>query len=79
MKYRADPLLDGLYVCLHPRKGRIFASDLTYKTDDGIESILHGPGMYACTYACNYNIVNCALYKVNMYHISMCHKSAHTP
>ena len=60
MKYRADPLPDGLYVCLDPREGRLFSSGLAYKTNDGIESILHGLGMYACTNVCV--IVNCGIY-----------------
>ena len=49
MKYRADPLPDGLYVCLDPREGRLFSSGLTYKINDGIESRLNGSGMYTCT------------------------------
>ena len=61
VKYRVDPLPDGLYVCLDPREGLVFAGGLTYKINNGSESSLHGHGMYACTNICN--IVNCAIHK----------------
>ena len=64
MKYRVDPLPDGLYVCLDPREGRLFSSGLTYKINDGIESSLHGHGMYACTHViCTCMVIIVAQYK----------------
>ena len=73
VKYKVNPLPDGLYVCLDPRKGLVFASGLTYKINDGNESSLHGRGMYAHTNVCN--IVNCAIHKCT---IRIYNKSAHT-
>ena len=39
VKYRVDPLPDGLYVCLDPREGLVFAGGLTYKINNGSESV----------------------------------------
>ena len=46
VKYRANAFLNRMYVCLDPKEGRVFVNGLTYRTNDGIESSLQGPGMY---------------------------------
>ena len=74
VKYRANAFLDSVYVCLDPREGRVFVSGLTYRTSEGIESSLQGPGMYVCSYVCN-----ALWYRThNMYHFSRCSQSSCT-
>ena len=72
MKYRADPLLDGLYVCLDPREGRVFTSGLTYRTrtcsstscTNTQESTLQGKGnCFAVSYSGGKSIINISVAK----------------